>query len=38
MSYELDNTLDLIDQLEKKRKIKLAHWNNIEGFMTTKFL
>jgi len=28
---------DLIDQLKKKRKIMLAHWTDIEGYLTTPF-
>jgi hypothetical protein len=28
---------DLIDQLKKKRKIMLAHWQDIEGFLATPF-
>jgi hypothetical protein len=28
---------ELIDQLKKKRKIMLAHWTDIEGYLTTPF-
>ena len=28
---------DLIDQLKMKRKIMLAHWTDIEGYLTTPF-
>jgi hypothetical protein len=28
---------DLIDQLKKKRKIMLAHWQDIEGYLATPF-
>ena len=28
---------NLVDQLKMKRKIMLAHWTDIEGYMTTPF-
>ena len=28
---------ELIDQLKKKRKIMLAHWTDIEGYLVTPF-
>jgi hypothetical protein len=28
---------DLIDQLKKKQRIMLAHWTDIEGYLTTPF-
>jgi len=28
---------DLINQLKKKREVKLAHWTDIEGYLATPF-
>ena len=29
---------DLIEQLKQKRKIMMAHWRDIEGYLTTPYI